>query len=447
MSYPVTETTPITYNGPPPPEADVVVIGGGVIGVCTALFLARAGQKVVLCEKGRIAGEQSSRNWGWIRTQGRDPDEVPIMAEAARIWQSFAAETNVDIGLRQVGVSYLAKSDEDLERFRNWLPTARQNGLDTQVLTRREVAAMAPGLSKSYFGAMHTASDMRAAPGVAVPALAGIAAREGAILVENCAVRTVETTAAEVSAVITEDGAINTTRVVVAGGAWSSLFLRRHGVNIPQLSVTASVCATKPLPDIGSHAAGPGDGLAWVRRDDGGYTIAASGFHEFFPGPDAFRALRSFIPHLKEEFASTRFLPLAPKGFPDHWMTARKWGADDVTPFEKMRVLNPRPNMGKLRAAISMFEELFPNLGPVRMAKAWGGMIDTTPDFVPIVDEAPQINGLFVGTGMTGHGFGIGPGFGRVLADLVLGKDPGHDLNRFRISRFTDGSPLRLGPR
>jgi glycine/D-amino acid oxidase-like deaminating enzyme len=73
VPFPISEATAITFAGPPPSEADVVVIGGGVIGVCTALFLAEAGKRVVLLEKGRIAGEQSSRNWGWIRQQGRDP--------------------------------------------------------------------------------------------------------------------------------------------------------------------------------------------------------------------------------------------------------------------------------------------------------------------------------------------------------------------------------------
>jgi glycine/D-amino acid oxidase-like deaminating enzyme len=73
-------------------------------------------------------------------------------------------------------------------------------------------------------------------------------------------------------------------------------------------------------------------------------------------------------------------------------------------------------------------------------------MIDTMPDVVPIVDRAQAIPGLFVATGMSGHGFGIGPGMGRILADLIVGNAPGHDLNRFRLSRFSDGSPIRLGP-
>jgi len=108
---------PLTYAGPLPPQADVVVIGGGVIGVCTALYLARAGQKVCLIEKGRIAAEQSSRNWGWIRQQGRDAAELPIMQEAHHLWHALAGETNVDIGLRQRGIAYLGRTEADVARY------------------------------------------------------------------------------------------------------------------------------------------------------------------------------------------------------------------------------------------------------------------------------------------------------------------------------------------
>ncbi|WP_236870656.1 NAD(P)/FAD-dependent oxidoreductase, partial [Candidatus Bandiella numerosa] len=85
-------------------------------------------------------------------------------------------------------------------------------------------------------------------------------------------------------------------------------------------------------------------------------------------------------------------------------------------------------------------------LGRVEGALAWAGMIDTMPDIVPVVDRAARLPGLSICTGMCGHGFGIGPGFGRVMASLIAGEDPGHDLSRFRLSRFSDGSPIALGP-
>ena len=232
---------------------------------------------------------------------------------------------------------------------------------------------------------------------------------------------------------------------MVAGGAWSSLFLRAHGVDIPQLSVRASVGATQPLPDIGELAVAE-DNVAWRRRDDGGYTLAAGGFHEFFIGPDALRAFPHYKTQLKAHPTGTKFLGPAPKGYPDAWRTPRKWEMDEVSPFENMRVLNPSPNMKKLRQIAQTFGELFPQLGPVRLEKAWAGMIDTMPDVVPVVDKVAAIPGLIVGTGFSGHGFGIGPGMGQVLAKLAMDTDPGHDLRRFRLSRFTDGSPIVLGP-
>ncbi len=445
MRFPIHEGTPVSWPGPHPTEADVVVIGGGVIGVCSALYLARSGLRVVLLEKGRIAGEQSSRNWGWIRQQGRDPDELPIMVEANRLWRELASETNVDIGLKTGGVTYLASTEKAMADYEDWLPHAQVNGVDSRLLTRAATAELIPGMSRTYVGALHTASDMRAEPWVAVPALAGIAARAGVSIVENCAVRELDIAAGRVIGVISEHGRIKAPEVVLAGGAWSSLLLRRHGVALPQLSVRATAAATEALPMVYPGGAAD-DEIAFRPRADGGYSLAAGGFHELFVGPDAFRALPKFLTQLRADPFGTRFLPGAPHGFPDAWGTPRSWTADDISPFEKMRVLNPKPNKGKLKALTRDFAALFPNIGPVRIKAAWAGMIDTMPDVVPVVDRVVALPGLTVGTGMSGHGFGIGPGMGKVLAALVTGAEVGHDLARFRLARFSDGSPMRLGP-
>lgn len=444
-TFPFTEATPIQFQGPLPKASEVVIVGGGIIGVTTALFLARRNISVTLLEKGRIAAEQSSRNWGWIRQQGRDADELPIVVEACRLWRQLAEECGEDIGLRQTGVTYLARTDKELADFAEFLKIAEAHGVDTRLLDSKEVVDLIPGMSRRFKGGMTTPSDMRAEPWVAVPAIARLAAREGVNIIENCAARMLDLSGGRISGVWTEKGRTATSSVLVASGAWTSLFLRAHGVSIPQLSVRLTVAATEPMPEIYVGAA-TDEHIAFRRRQDGGYTLAPGGSHQLYVGPDAFRHLTKYLTALKANPLGTRYRPAAPRGYPDAWSTPRKWDADQDSPFERMRVLNPTPEASGLRALDRGFRELFPQFKQVPLKASWAGMIDAMPDVVPVVDRAPAIPGLIIATGMSGHGFGIGPGVGRVLSDLIQGNATGHDLNRFRLSRFTDGSRLRLGP-
>ncbi|WP_116131854.1 FAD-binding oxidoreductase [Tropicimonas sp. IMCC34043] len=444
-SFPIHAGSPVSFPGPPPKAADVVVIGGGVVGVTAALFLARRGLRVVLVEKGRIAGEQSSRNWGWIRQQGRDPDELPIMIESRRLWQQLAAETGEDIGLVEAGVTYLATTERKLAAFEAWLPHARAHGLDTRILDAAATAVLIPGASRRFSGALTTPSDMKAEPWCAVPALARLAAREGVSVIESCAARLIDTAAGRVAGVLTEAGRIAAPAVLVAGGAWSSLLLRAHGIAIPQLSVRSTVAATEPLARVHAGAAAD-DRIAFRLRRDGGFTLAGAGAQDFYLGPDAVRLASKYLPTLRSEPLSVRPRPAAPHHFPDAWGTRRHWQGDEESPFERMRVLDPAPNPGNIARLARNFADLFPRLGPVRLRTCWAGMIDTMPDVVPIIDHCDRLPGLTIGTGLSGHGFGIGPGVGRVLADLIAGGELGHDLTRFRFGRFSDGSRIRPGP-
>ncbi len=444
MSFPISETSPVRFAAPLPPRADVVVIGGGVIGVMTAWHLAEKGLSVVVCEKGRIAGEQSGRNWGWVRQQGRDPLELPIMVESLSIWKRLAAEMGDRLGFRQTGVLYLAKTEAEIEGFEAWTKHSRAHRLDTRLLTAAETMGMLMGAAAAWKGALFTASDARAEPWVAVPALAAVAVEKCVVIREACAVRGLDLAAGRVVGVVTEAGRVACDHVVVAAGAWSRLFLGAQGIGIPQLSVLASVAATEPMPEIFPGNAADDD-FAFRRRADGGYSIAPGARHDFFIGRDAFRSFGVYLPVLKKDFRSTNFRLAAPRDFPDAWRTPRRWSLDGISPFERQRVLNPAPNMGTLAEVQESFAKAFPSLGRPKLKTAWAGMIDSLPDVVPIVDHAP-IPGLTIATGMSGHGFGIGPGMGRVVADLVMGRPTGHDLSRFRLSRFSDSSKIAPGP-
>ena len=141
---------------PPPTRSDVVVIGGGVVGVFAALSLAERGVSVALCEKGRIAAEQSSRNWGWIRTQGRNPAELPLMLEASSLWERTAAALEEDIGFGRRGIAYVFETEAEEARRAEWLERARPVGLDSRMLSAAETDALLGRQDRAFRGALHT---------------------------------------------------------------------------------------------------------------------------------------------------------------------------------------------------------------------------------------------------------------------------------------------------
>src|ERR1700730_15651796 len=136
---------PVQSDPSLPARADVVIVGGGIIGTSTALFLAQKGVSVALCEKGHIAGEQSSRNWGWCRKMGRDPREIPLIIESLRLWQGMNELVEAETGFRQAGIMYLAENQVELGQVQACPDPARQYQLDTRVLSRAEAAELMPG--------------------------------------------------------------------------------------------------------------------------------------------------------------------------------------------------------------------------------------------------------------------------------------------------------------
>ena len=442
----ISDAAPIAFSDPLPEAVDVVVIGAGVVGAATSYFLAGRGVRVLLCEKGRVAGEQSSRNWGWVRQQGRDRAELPIMMESNRIWRGLAEQSGEeDARFTEAGCLYLAESEAELARFESWYEVAREHQLDTRMLSAREAQALAPGIAGRWTGGMLTPSDGRAEPFVAVPALARAARRKGVSVIEGCAARVVETQAGRVCAVVTEKGRVRAGAAVLAAGAWSMCFAANAGIDLPQLIVRSTAARTHPdsgraLPNLSAR------GLAVRRRADGGYTLATGDLVEHYVAPRSFKDFMKFLKLMKAAARDLRLKLGPPAGYPGAWGAKRRWSAGEQSPFERMRVLNPPPSETVRRRLEKRLPQRAPWLAKLGIAEIWAGMIDVTPDAVPYLCEASSPGNLFIGTGMSGHGFGIGPGAGRVLADLVQGRPPGHDLSRFRLGRFSDGSAIVPGP-
>jgi glycine/D-amino acid oxidase-like deaminating enzyme len=430
-------------QNPLPASVEVAVIGGGIVGCSVAYYLARRGVAVAVFEKGRIAGEQSGRNWGWVRQQGRSPVELPLMMRSLRLWQDLSGELGEDLGFVQGGSLYLAEDAQQLHELSEWLPVARQHGLDTRLLSVHELGTILRTDAGRWTGALYTASDARAEPSRAVPAIARGARRAGAQILSQCAVRGVETAAGRVEGVVTERGIVKARSVVCAGGAWTRLFCGSLGITIPQLTVLGTVARTGPSPAVL-------DGEAWSpsiairRRADGGYSVAHGGSSLHSLTPDSLRFASMFLPAFRAGHDSLRLS--VGRDFLRALSIPSRWALDAPSPFEHERMLDPAPEQRVLRQMRSALGRWFPALGDAPFVETWGGLIETSPDVLPIIAKADRPEGFHIATGFSGHGFGIGPGAGRLVADLVQGTADPTELAAFRLSRFFDGSPIRPGP-
>ncbi|MGE0004523.1 MAG: NAD(P)/FAD-dependent oxidoreductase [Parvibaculaceae bacterium] len=429
---------PVPSDTELPGRTAVAVIGGGIIGAATALELAERGIDVTLVEKGVIGGEQSSRNWGWCRQMGRDIREIPLILVALEAWRGMNERVGAETGFRQCGIIYLCETDAELAAREQWYErNARPFNLATRIVSGAEAAELQPGSARRWKGALFTSADGRAEPFMAAPAIALGARRKGARILTDCAARGLETSAGRISAVVTEKGRIVCDTVVLAGGAWSRRFLGNLDIPFPQLTVVNSVMRSKPIDTPLERSCSAGR-FSLRKRNDGGYTIAHRHLSVADIVPDSFRLFREFLPALKVDWSGLR-LRLG-KRFLDEARLKRRWALDETSPFEDVRILDPEPVTSILEEAAASLREYYPVFRDMEIADRWAGVIDATPDAVPVMSPVAKLPGLFLASGFSGHGFGLGPGAGRLMADLVTGAPPCVDPEPFRYSRYFDGT-------
>jgi len=422
-----------------PPEADAVVIGGGIIGTFTAYYLAKRGLKVALVEKGVIGGEQSSRNWGWCRQQNRDARELPLATKALDLWEQFGAESGENTGFRRCGLFYVSNNDEELATWARWGEFARSVGVKTRMLTGDEATERGGFTGQRWKGGVHSQADGIANPGLAAPAVAKALIALGGTVLQGCAARGIETTGGAVSAVVTEMGTIRTRLVIQAGGAWASSFCRQLGVSFPQATVRQTILAVSTgaltLPD-----AFVSKSISITYRGEGCHTLAISGRAKVDPTLQFLRYALDFLPMF-----ARRWRNLSPGGLQGALAgheSMFRWRLDRPTPMEAMRILDPTPDPKTIRLTRQRAAGLIPALGTAPMVASWAGFVDSTPDGVPVIGELPVIPGLILAAGFSGHGFGIGPGAAHLVADIATGQKPIVDPRPYRLSRFTSGEAI-----
>lgn len=419
-----------------PSSADVVIIGAGIVGVTLAYHLASRGVSVVVCEKGQVAGEASGRAVGQVVSAGLSPEKMGILNYAKREWALMNERVGGDTGYRRNGYLSPFTSDEDAGMWEAWLAAVKAEEPEARILSASQVRDLiGPG---EWKGGYFNPTDGGVEPTMAAPAIAEGAKRAGAKIVAPCAVRGIETSGGRVSGVVTELGTIQASSVVLAGGCWSPLFARSLGIDLPGLNIFSMVRSVYGVD--GPPGTGDLPTVSWRKQVDGGYTISVvGGTVPLVPGMlrdglryvDAWRKAHWDI-HLN---ASTHFFEQM--GVPSSWRM------DEVSPFEKMRVLQPTSNDSLVQQAVDDIQRMLPAFKGMRLADAWGGALIATPDNIPTASPVLSHPGLFFATGLT-YGMTMGPAISAMMADIVMGNKPVIDPHPYRYERYIDGTTLQF---
>lgn len=418
-----------------PASADVVVIGGGIVGLASAYFLARRGFSVIVLEKDKIASQQSGRNWGFVRTQYRDPAEMPLAAEALSLWPTLAQELGHATGWRRDGCIFLARDEAECARFEKWRSETRDIAAGARLLSGSEVAAILPSLRVSVPGALYTASDGQAEPLLATTAFAKAAESAGVRILEECGALEVETNGGMVSGVVTEYALIRCKSVVCAAGANSHRILRNLKVALPQQVIRNTVSLTSAIPAV-SQSCLCGLGIGLRQRADGSCVLAAESTSDIDVSLDTLRSARYFVPGFLRNRSA--FCLQLGRSFLDDLYARLSW--QETERAIEPRRPRPQPNLRRVRKTAAQFRELFSGVDDVTVVKSWAGYIDVLPDALPVIDQAAEASGLIIATGFSGHGFALAPAVGKAVAGLAAGDSLAPTLSAFRLDRFTRGT-------
>jgi len=368
-------------------SSSVIVIGGGISGIAAAYELARRGVSVTLLERDALASMASGWTLAGVRQSGRHPAELPLAQAAVRRWEKLSDELGSDVEYRQEGNLRLALGEGDVPTIRDVVETGNGAGIAMTYLDGAQaVRDVAPPLTEDLVGASFCPTDGHANPNLTVAAFAGAARRAGAELRTGVEVAAIQTDGSRVTGVMTTDGAIACERVVLAAGVYTPYLLGPLGIHLPLSVVHVPAVQTVPLPPMLGQVLG----------------VAGGGF-------------------AARQEASGRFRLT---GFSNPW---------DETWHDEENVL---PATDQVRDTIAWATRLLPTIGNARVARVWGGLIDNTPDALPVIERTPEIDGLIVAAGFSGHGFCLGPVTGEILADLATTETTSHPIASFNRARL-----------
>jgi sarcosine oxidase subunit beta len=372
-----------------PSSAEVVVIGGGVIGASVAFHLAEAGVDVCLLERDELAGGSTSRAAGGFRAQFSDPLNIALGLRSIDAFLRFGERPGAEIDLHQVGYLFLLDRAEDVTSFEDSVALQNELGVPSRFVDLAEVAELCPiaGLD-GVLAATYCALDGHASPEAVVQGYAAGARAHGAAVLTGCAVGELVTGDGGIRAVETALGAVETSTVVCAAGVWSPQLASSVGVELPVEPYLREVGFTGPHPDLPERLPLTVD--------------FSTGFYFHREGPGLLFGMAD---------------PVQPPG------------------------LDVPSDPAWLEQVMEVAERRLPSLLDMGIAGGWKGYYEVTPDHNALVGESPLVERFLYATGFSGHGFLQGPAVGEIVRDLVLGEVPFVDVSPLAAGRFAHAAP------
>lgn len=382
------------HSGSLPAEADVVIVGGGIIGASIAYHLASAGvERIVLLEAEELGSGSSGKPIGGIRAQFSDPLNIELGMRSLTAYRDFASRPGADIRLEQVGYLFLLTDEEQVEAFEASVALQQDFGVGSRMLSADEAHELCPYVpASSILAGAFSPFDGHARPVNALRGYVHAATALGATVLEGVRVTGISVEAGSIRRVETTDGSIATSAVICAAGAWSREIGQWVGQDLPVRPIRRQLCFTRPLTTPAPRIP---------------FTLDFSTTAYFHNADDNALLFGYADPEQDEGFA-------------------RHWDPDWLELFYQFA------------------ERRAPELAQMEVASGWAGLYEVTPDNNALIGESASTSRFLYATGFSGHGFLQAPAVGEAVRDLYLGRTPPVNIAPFDVARFADGArPVR----
>jgi glycine/D-amino acid oxidase-like deaminating enzyme len=417
---------------------DLVVIGSGICGLSTALEARRRGLSVVVVDKEHSAArEASSRAQGSLRLQGREADEIPLAEAAIAAWRTMSSDA--DLELKFGGNAYLAVEDDEIPALRKLVDQSHAMGLTSvQLLDADETRVVIPAAKGNFIGAMYSPIDGQVNPEKASKYIFDLALEAGVRFCFGTKALKVVVKHERVEGVITDGPSFATPYVVVAAGVWTPYICATAGIRVPIMPVSMTTGETS----IVSENIGPtirSKGFSAKQRPNGcvvldaGFSTTVGHGFSLYDSQD----IRLWLPRLRayarivDPYIDFKRIVAEIRGGSRRSM--RAVGAGDG---------GPPPKVKEIERAVREMSAIFPCVDHASISRCWVGVVDMSPDGLPILDADAGPGGLAFVAGLSGHGFTLGPAIGQVLTDLIVNRSSGIDVTPFRLARFDGKVPV-----